>query len=221
MTDKKIRILLADDQNLLLQSLKMALEALADDMVIAATASNGEEAVRAVETQPIDVALLDIRMPGVDGIAAARRIRAAHPEVSVIMLTTFEDEALVAEALAAGVHGYFLKTIDPEKLIAGIRAVHAGTLVLGMAVAPTLVQALGAATLRLPAWFYDLTPREKTLARLLMQGHSNKEIASEAGLGEQTVRNYMSALYEKLGVTDRKSAVDVLSTIDLHWLDRQ
>jgi DNA-binding NarL/FixJ family response regulator len=231
MTEARLRILLADDQILLLQSLKLAIESLAADMEIVATARNGEEAVLAAESQPIDVALIDVRMPVLDGIAAARAILQKHPDVLVIMLTTFEDETLVAQALSVGVHGYLLKNIAPDKLVAGIRAVRAGSLVLGLDVAGPVVQALEhksedpplplprSRTLRLPTWFYELTPREKTLSRLLLRGRSNKEIASEINLGEQTVRNYMSLLYEKLGVSERGAAVRVLQSIDSSWFE--
>jgi DNA-binding NarL/FixJ family response regulator len=221
MNGQTIRVLLADDQTLLLQSLKMALETLADDIEIVATADNGDEVLQILETVAIDVALLDIKMPVRDGISTAKEIRLSHPEVSVIMLTTFEDEGLIAEALAVGVHGYLLKNIAPDKLVAGIRAVRAGTLVLGMGVANAVVHAMERPQLlRLPTWFYELSPREKTLARMLLQGKSNKEIAVEIKLGEQTVRNYMSALYEKLEVSERKAAFDLLSTISPHWFDR-
>jgi len=222
MAETKLRILLADDQILLLQSLKMAIEALASDMEIVATARNGEEALAVLESQPVDVALLDVRMPGMDGITAAEVVRRRWPEVSVIMLTTFEDEQYVARALAIGVHGYLLKNIAPEKLISGIREVKAGTVLLGTDVAGLVAQALspsgsGRRPLRLPTWFYELTPREKTLVRLVLHGKTNKEIAAEVNLGEQTIRNYMSLLYEKLGVSDRRDALSTLQSVDPSW----
>jgi DNA-binding NarL/FixJ family response regulator len=228
----EIKILLADDQVLLLQSLKMAIETLAPDLRIVATARDGEEAVAAMDSQPIDVALLDVRMPVMDGLQAAQIIRRRHPSASVIMLTTFEDEGLVSQALALGVNGYLLKNIAPDKLVAGIRAVRAGSMVLGPDVAGMVAHAMGpregagrggegglsARPLHLPTWFYELTPRERTLVRMLLRGGTNKEIAAEINLAEQTVRNYMSLLYEKLGVSDRRGALEILRSIDPAWL---
>jgi DNA-binding NarL/FixJ family response regulator len=227
----EIRILLADDQLLLLQSLKLAIETLAPELKIVATACNGKEAIDILENQVIDVALLDVRMPVMDGIQAAQIIRNRFPSVSIIMLTTFEDEIMLAKALALGVNGYLLKNIAPEKLISGIRAVRAGSMVLGPDVAGMVARAMGphegsdaeggqglpARPLHLPTWFYELTPREKTLVRMLLRGETNKEISSEINLAEQTVRNYMSLLYEKLGVSDRHSALEVLKSIDSAW----
>lgn len=232
MEDKPIRLLLADDQYLFLESLKLVLESLDEGLKVVGTAANGEEAIAFLERESADVALLDVRMPVMDGVAAAGAIRSRWPEVSVIMLTTFEDDEYVSEALRRGAHGYLLKNIAPRMLVSAIRAVRDGSLLIAPDLAGHLAAALSATgsgsqagavsrsgVPRLPDWFYDLTPRDKTIAGYLLRGMTNKEIAAAAHLGEQTVRNYASSLYEKLRVTDRRDAIAALRTVDPCWFE--
>lgn len=231
MREEPIRLLLADDQYLFLQSLKLVLESLDEGLEVRGTAANGEEALAFLENEEVDVALLDVRMPVMDGVAAAGLIRARHPKVSVIMLTTFEDDEYVAEALRRGAHGYLLKNIAPRMLVSAIRAVRDGSVLIAPDLAGHLAAALSSSPAggnagagrgslpRLPDWFYDLSPREKTIARALLRGMTNKEIAASAHLGEQTVRNYASSLYDKLAVGDRREAVAKLREVDPCWFE--
>ncbi|HCM28453.1 MAG: DNA-binding response regulator [Treponema sp. GWB1_62_6] len=236
MENEPIRLLLADDQYLFLESLKLVLESLDEGLRVVGTASNGEEAIAFLEREKADVALLDVRMPVMDGVAAAGAIRARWPDVSVIMLTTFEDDEYVAEALRRGAHGYLLKNIAPRMLVSAIRAVRDGSLLIAPDLAGHLAAALtaagggerrppfrsgerGAGTQRLPDWYYELTPRDKTIAAYLLRGMTNKEIAAAAHLGEQTVRNYASTLYDKLRVGDRRDAIAALRSVDPCWFE--
>ncbi len=232
MDDKPIRLLLADDQYLFLESLKLVLESLDEGLRVVGTAANGEEAIAFLEKEGADVALLDVRMPVMDGVAAAGVIRSRWPEVSVIMLTTFEDDEYVSEALSRGAHGYLLKNIAPRMLVSAIRAVRDGSLLIAPDLAGHLAAALSAAggsergetagrsgRPRLPDWFYELTPRDKTIAGYILRGMTNKEIAAAAHLGEQTVRNYVSALYEKLRAGDRREAIAALRSVDPYWFE--
>ena len=142
MKNEKLRLLIADDQYLMLQSLKMAINTLDETIDIVATAGNGEEAIAILEKTEVDVALLDVRMPVMDGISAARVIRSRWPQIAVIMLTTFEDEEYLTQSLASGAHGYLLKNIAPELLISAIRAVKAGSVLIAPDMAGHLVNAL-------------------------------------------------------------------------------
>lgn len=229
MKGEPISILLADDQYLFLESLKLVLESLAEDIHVVGTVSNGEEALAFLEQQQVDVALLDVRMPIMDGVQAAGEIRKRWPDISVIMLTTFEDDEYVSEALQRGAQGYLLKNIAPHMLVSAIRAVRDGSILIAPDIAGHLALALAgskhtdssggtpSALPRLPDWYYSLTPRDKTIITYILRGMTNKEIAAAAHLGEQTVRNYISALYDKLQVSDRREAINVLRSIDPCW----
>ncbi|MCA1949151.1 MAG: response regulator transcription factor [Treponema sp.] len=228
----QIKILLADDQYLFLESLKLVLESLADDLKVVGTVGNGEEALVFLEQEQVDVALLDVRMPIMDGVQAAGEIHKRWPSVSIIMLTTFEDDEYVSEALKRGAQGYLLKNIAPHMLVSAIRAVRDGSILIAPDLAGHLAQALASVnntggpnafgnkmsgSLRLPDWYYSLTPRDKTIIGFILRGMTNKEIAAAAHLGEQTVRNYISAIYDKLQVSDRREAINVLRSIDPCW----
>ncbi len=210
---KKIRLLLVDDQYLFLESLKLVIESIAPDIEIAASAINGEEAVHLMRETDIVVVLLDVRMPVMDGGTAARIIRSEHPAVSIIMLTTFEDDEYVSEAMRNGASGYLLKNIAPKMLVSAVRAVFDGSILMDPNIAGTLMQSLYANRKeseritgeKLPDWFYELSARERTIIKHILLGKSNKEIAADVHIGEQTVRNYISCIYSKLGTSDRRS----------------
>ncbi|WP_304245023.1 response regulator transcription factor, partial [Gracilinema caldarium] len=182
MGDKLITILLADDQYLFLESLKLVLESLAEDLRVVGTVSNGEEALAFLERQQVDVVLLDVRMPIMDGVQAAGEIRKRWPEISVIMLTTFEDDEYVAEALQRGAQGYLLKNIAPHMLVSAIRAVRDGSILIAPDIAGHLAMVLAgsrstdssgshqAAAPKLPDWYYNLTPRDKTIITYILKG---------------------------------------------------
>lgn len=230
MTDvkpEKIRLMLVDDQYLFLESLKLVLSTLAPDFDIVATAVNGEEALDLLERVRVDAILLDVYMPVMDGVAAVKAIHRKYPDAAVIMLTTFEDDDYVTEALSHGAKGYLLKNIPPQMLITAVRAVLSGSVLIDPDIAHSLAKHLkerGAGRSRdeehgLPDWFYELTPKERKVIKLLLKGLSNKEIAAEINVAEQTARNYVSAVYDKLGVDCRKDAVLKTKNLPPFYLD--
>ncbi len=226
-TGRKIRLLLVDDQYLFLESLKLLLTSLAADFEIVATAINGEDAVRILSSVEVDVILMDVYMPVMDGVAAVKLISKKYPAIAVIMLTTFEDDEYVAEALAHGAKGYLLKNIAPQMLITAIRAVSSGSVLISPNIATSLIQHLKekATSSRdsekrsLPDWYYELTQKERGIIKLILRGLSNKEIAAEINVAEQTIRNYVSTIYDKLAVTCRKEAVQATRDLPPFYLD--
>ncbi len=226
-TGEKIRLLLVDDQYLFLESLKLLLTSLASDFEIVATAINGEDAVRILSSVEVDVILMDVYMPVMDGVAAVKLITKKYPAIAVIMLTTFEDDEYVAEALAHGAKGYLLKNIAPQMLITAVRAVSSGSVLISPNIATSLIQHLKdrASSSRdsgqhsLPDWYYELTQKERGIIKLILRGLSNKEIAAEINVAEQTIRNYVSTIYDKLGVTCRKEAVQVTRDLPPFYLE--
>ncbi len=205
----KIRVLIVDDQRLMREGLRTLLE-LEDDLAVVGEAETGEAGVRAfAETQP-DVVLMDVRMPGVDGVEATRRIRTHWPDARVIILTTFDDDAYVFEGLRAGAQGYLLKAISGDELARAIRTVAAGGALIDPAVTRKVVAEF--ARLAPPARAVDaglaepLAAREVEILRLVAQGLSNREIAQRLFLAEGTVKNYVTTLLQKIGVRDRTQA---------------
>lgn len=220
-----IRILLVDDQYLFLESLKLVLSTLASDFEIVGTVQNGEEALRFLEETEVDIILMDVYMPVMDGVAAVRVISRKYPSISVIMLTTFEDDDYVTEALAQGAKGYLLKNIAPQMLVTAVRAVFTGSILIDPNIAQSLIQQLTEkgrheqSKHNLPSWFYELTSKERTIIKFILRGFSNKEIAAEINVGEQTIRNYVSTIYDKLGVTCRKEAILIVKDITAFYLE--
>lgn len=197
-----IRILLADDQSLLLSALATILGA-EDDITVAATAVNGAEAVEKARAHRIDVAMLDIRMPVLDGIAAARAIMEMGPRV--IMLTTFDDDVLIHSAIDAGVHGFLLKDAEPDILAGAVRAVAHGESVLAPAVTGRVMQWArgGAGDPDAGKRLKELTVRERDVLAEIGRGATNAEIAATLFIAETTVKTHVSSLLSKLGVRDR------------------
>ncbi|GAA0433950.1 DNA-binding response regulator [Actinoplanes capillaceus] len=204
-----IRILIADDQPLVRAGLRTVL-ATDPELEIVAEAHDGRSALEAVERWRPDVVLLDIRMPGVDGLAAAESIRARHPAVRVMIITTFDEDRYIARAVQAGVHGFLLKSGDPYELIGGVKAVMNGGTVLAPPVAQRIVGLLHGRELqdRLAARtaVRVLTPRERDVLALLGAGLSNAEIGHRLHLAEGTVKIHVSALLGKLGLANRVQA---------------
>ena len=201
-----IRILLADDHALFREGLKSLLEAEPDFRVIG-EAKNGREALRAaLETDP-DVILMDIQMPGLDGVEATKEILKENPEAKVVMLTMYRQDAYVFEAVKAGARGYLLKDASADELIDAIRRVHAGEVLLDAELAEQIIQDFHAKESEIPrANRADLTEREVQILRLLAQGATNQEIADELGISEKTVRNRLSEIFAKLHLNNRTQA---------------
>jgi DNA-binding NarL/FixJ family response regulator len=153
---------------------------------------------------------MDVRMPVMDGVEATKRILADFPEARIMMLTTFEDDEYVKEALERGAVGYLLKDIPPAELISAIRAVAGGAFLIAPSVAKSLIRR---AYLKPglpegePDWLREMSRREREILGHIVEGYSNKEIASMISIAEQTVRNHISAIYDKMGVSDRSQAV--------------
>lgn len=221
----RIKILLVDDQYLFLESLKLVLSTLASDFEIVGTVQNGEEALKFLEETTVDIILMDVYMPVMDGVAAVRVISRKYPSISVIMLTTFEDDDYVTEALAQGAKGYLLKNIAPQMLVTAVRAVCNGSVLIDPDIARSLIQQIKEkggheqSNHSLPSWFYELTPKERTIIKFILRGLSNKEIAAEINVGEQTIRNYVSAIYDKLAVTCRKEAILITKDVPAFYLE--
>lgn len=205
-----IRILLADDQTLMRDSLKTIID-LESDMKVVATAVNGLEAVNlAMALQP-DVILMDIRMPEMDGVESVRIIKEKYPQVRIIMLTTFNEDEYIIDALAAGACGYLLKDTEVEKLLEAVRDAVNDKMVIPPAVAAKLAQGLAKLnTSKKDSISCDksmLSERELEIAAMLVHGFTNKQISTALYISEGTVRNYISGIYGKLGVNDRTNAV--------------
>jgi len=203
----KIRIVVADDQLLFAKMLKTVLETRTDSFEVAALAADGREAVDLVADLKPDILLLDLRMPVLDGIGTIEELNARGLEVKIIMLTTFDDDDAIHSAIGAGVAGYILKDCAPEELFSAIRAVHSGATTFSPGVARRLAgrrdeQAGSAASIR-----EKLNRRELEILALVAEGLENKEIADRLFIAEQTVKNNVSSIYDKLEVRDRAKLV--------------
>jgi two-component system, NarL family, response regulator LiaR len=198
-----IRVLLVDDHAVVREGLRTYLE-LHDDLRVVGEAADGAAAVRvALELRP-DVILMDLVMPGLDGVGAMRELRRELPGCRVIVLTSFTDDSKLLPAIQAGAAGYLLKNVQPAELHRAIRAAHVGEALLDPSVAARLVEAI-AQPAGMPAP-ERLTPREREVLALIGRGLSNKRIARELGVAEKTVKTHVGHVLAKLGVTDRTQA---------------
>jgi DNA-binding NarL/FixJ family response regulator len=197
----------ADDHPVYRDGLRTMLEA-TDDLVLAAEARDGEEALTAVAEHDVDVALLDVNMPGLNGIDAAARIAVEAPGVAVLVLTMFADDASVFAALRAGARGYVLKDSGRDDLLRAIRAVARGEAIFSPSVATRVLDffARQQHPSIAPEDFPMLTTRERDVLHLVAQGRSNPQIADQLGLTRKTTSNYVSAILTKLQVRDRAEA---------------
>ena len=206
-----VRVLIADDQALVRAGFKMILDA-EDDLDVVGEAADGVEAVEKARRLKPDVVLMDIRMPQLDGIEATRRVVAldTDPPVRVLMLTTFDLNEYVYEALRAGASGFLLKDVPPEQLAAGIRVVAQGEALLAPSITKRLIQEFAAAAPAAatpPKGMDELTARELEVFKLVARGLSNAEIAAELIVSETTVKTHVARVLMKLGLRDRVQAV--------------
>ena len=209
MMSEQIRILLVDDQKLMREGLRILLE-LETDLVIVGEAVEGQAALEAYADLRPDVVLMDVRMPGMDGVEATWRLRERWPEARIIILTTFDDDEYVFEGLRAGARGYLLKDVSGHDLAEAVRTVAAG----GALIEPSVARKVVAEFARMapPARALDaslpepLSEREQEILRLLAQGLSNREIADRLSLAQGTVKNYVTTILQKLGARDRTQA---------------
>jgi DNA-binding NarL/FixJ family response regulator len=206
-----IRVVVADDQALFREGLRVLLGT-AGDVEVVAEAADGAAAVKACESLRPDVVLMDLRMPGVGGVEATRLVRERAPATRVLVLTTFDDDASVFDALAAGALGYLLKDTPPARLFEALRAAARGESLLEPAVASKVVAQFARLAEASPthaataARSAGLSDREVDVLRRLAAGESNKEIASALRIAEGTVKNHLTNVFEKLGVGDRTQA---------------
>ncbi len=204
-----IRLLLVDDQALFREGMRTLLS-LHEDLHVVGEAGNGLEALAAADSLRPDVVLMDLRMPVLDGVAATRRLLAAHPATRVIVVTTFDDDELVFDGLRAGAIGYLLKDVSSDKLVEAIRAAASGESFLQPSIAAKVLAEFNRLERRLPptpALTEALSERELDILRLMAEGDSNKEIAAALYIAEGTVKNHVTNVLGKLGVRDRTQAV--------------
>lgn len=200
---ERLGILLVDDHPVVRRGLRTFLE-LEPDFEIVGEAASGEEAVKAVESTLPDVVLMDLVMPGLDGIEATRLIRAASPSTKVIVLTSFAEDDKVFPAVRAGATGYLLKDVEPTELANAVRAAHRGEARLHPAVAAKIIREVSEGT---PTPQTDgLTDREVQVLTLIARGMSNREIARELVVAEKTVKTHVSNILQKLQLADRTQA---------------
>lgn len=201
-----IRVLVADDHPAFRAGLQLLLTDV-DDIDVVGTAENGLDAIRLAQQLAPDVVAMDLRMPDLDGIEATRRLHEHLPDLGVIVLTMFEDDASVFAAMRAGARGYLLKGAEQDEIVRAIRAVAAGEAIFGPAIAQRIVEhfSTGGGTTR--SAFPTLTDRERQVLELIAAGRGNATIAQDLSLSLKTVRNHVSNIFTKLQVSDRAAAI--------------
>ena len=213
----RIRVILADDQSLITESFKVLLETAASDIEVVGTAKDGREAAALVDREAPGVVLMDVRMPVMDGVHAVDAIHKAHPDVKIIMLTTFDDDSYVHEAIRAGAVGYLLKDASAAEVVCGVRAVSQGQAICPPQLCVYLFQAFSRQWAAVPSArmkrAFGLTRRQQELIPLISQGLTNKEIASHLNLSEQTIKNHIHGIMRRIGVNDRLQVIDQTR----HW----
>ena len=218
-----ISVLLVNDQELFVRSLQIVLDSRMDDAKVIAIAHNGQQAVDFVRKNSIDVILMDVRMPTMDGVEATRTILKEYPHIKIVMLTTFEDDEYVYDALKHGAVGYLLKSTPPDELFSSIRAVSAGAVLISPIIADKLLNHVSTRqdgdsildSTDIIQRIQSISHREMMVIKLISQAYTNRQISQKMGIAEQTVKNYTSSIYSKLGVTKRIEMMNYLKNIDL------
>jgi DNA-binding NarL/FixJ family response regulator len=200
VSDAPIRVVLVDDHAVVRSGLAQLLTG-SGDIEVVGQAGDGAEAVHTVRAVRPDVVVMDLQMPGMDGVEATRQILGEQPTTQVVVLTSFSDSARIVAALDAGAVGYLLKDADPEVVIDGIRAVSRGESPIHPRAARQLLTARGAAPAKI-----DLTPRETEVLALVRTGLANKQIARRLGISERTVKAHLTSVFQRIGVADRTQA---------------
>jgi DNA-binding NarL/FixJ family response regulator len=202
-----LRILIADDHPLVRSGMRALLQT-EEDLEVVGEAATGEEAVTQAATLQPDVIVMDLRMPGISGIEATRRILQMNPHIRILVVTLLAEDDTLFAALRAGAHGYVLKEASEVEVLRAIRAVGEGEAIFSATMAQRLVGFFSSPRQTVPSLpFPDLTEREREILTLLAQGRSNSEIAQQLVIEQKTVRNYISSIFSKLQVTDRAQAI--------------
>ena len=202
-----LRILVADDHPLFRSGLRGLLAATAETEIVG-EASTGEEAIALAEELQPDVIVMDLQMPGINGIEATRRVVQTSPHVGVLVVTMFEDDRSVFAAMRAGARGYVLKDTDEEEMLRAIRAVGNGEAIFSPAIAQRLLSFFAETRHAVPERIFpELTEREREILAFIAQGYSNPQIAAHLVLSPKTVRNHISNIFSKLQVADRAEAI--------------
>ena len=203
------RVLICDDQMIVCEGLERILHA-ADGIEVVGVAHNGQDALDLIPKAQPDLILMDLKMPVMNGIIATRKIREKHPEIHVLVLTTYDDDEWIFDAIRAGAAGYLLKDTPPAELIRAIRGTIKGQSFVDPNIAGKILTGFANRTTReKQPTNYNLSEREREILQLLAQGLSNADIAQQLYLTEGTVRNYTSEIFKKLGVNDRTQAAVV------------
>jgi DNA-binding NarL/FixJ family response regulator len=220
---EKIRVLIADDQSLFLESLSTFLQNYAEDIEVVGLAKNGSEALEQAARLRPDIVLMDVHMPVMDGVEATGRLIESQPGVKIIILSTYDEDEYVRNALRLGAAGYLLKDISPTELIASIRALKSGAVQISPQIVAKLMQSLLAeepSPVREIAerleWFGSLTRREREIFTLIATGYDNAQISAQLRIAEHTVRNHVSMIYSKLDVQDRFQIIQLANKIRYH-----
>jgi len=212
-----MKVIICDDQAIIRDGLEMLLK-LENDIDVVGVAQDGAEAVELTKNKSPDLVLMDLKMPGLNGVEATRRIRTQFPQTKVLVLTTYDDDEWVFDAVRAGASGYLLKDTPREKVIEAVRGTVAGKSYVDPLVVGKLLDQVASRQIKSTSTITEkLTEREKAVLRLLARGHGNTEIAHQLHLSEGTVRNHVSAILSKLGVSDRTQAAIIAIQ---HGLDR-
>jgi DNA-binding NarL/FixJ family response regulator len=195
-----IRILIADDHDVVRRGLTQLIIGV-DDMEVVGEAGNGAEAAELAETHEVDVVLMDLSMPVLDGVAGTKRIKASQPDLPVVILTSFSERDRILDAIEAGAVGYLLKDAEPDELLRGVRSAAAGDSPFSPKAAKALLS-LGAQRQKAE----KLTPREREVLAAICDGLPNKQIARRLGISEKTVKTHLTRVFDRIGVQDRTQA---------------
>ncbi len=201
-TTSTIRLLIVDDQALVRQGLAQLLS-LDEEIEIVGQGADGRQAIDLIGSTRPDVVLMDLRMPNVDGVTAIKKIREAHPEIRILVLTTFDDDESIVTAMQAGASGYLLKDAPSERLAAAIKAVNEGYTQLAPSVTPKLLSLMNPLSTPKPELLKSFTSRELDILKLIGEGKSNKEIAETLFITEGTVKNHITRILSHLNLQNR------------------
>ena len=203
-----IRILIADDHLIVRQGLRLILET-ADDFDLVGEATDGAEAIRFANELHPDVILMDLRMPVMDGLTAIEKLKVSHPQISIVILTTFDEDDLMVRGIRAGAKGFLLKDTSRETLFSAIRAAARGEMLLRPETLARLLTHIETDNTTEPGDAFHLTERERQVLAAVAEGQRSKEIALNLGITERTVKAHLGNIYNKLGVDSRAAAIAV------------